>query len=103
VVIVTIPDGHITELPKDLFAGVPDNVVVVDTGNYYPRERDGRIAEIEAGLPESRWVEKQLGRPVIKAFNNMDSRDLMKKGRPPTVPIALHCRLRVTIQKPRRQ
>jgi predicted dinucleotide-binding enzyme len=56
VVIVTIPEGHISELPKDLFAGVPDNVVVVDTGNYYPRHRDGRIAEIEAGLTESRWV-----------------------------------------------
>jgi hypothetical protein len=81
-VIVTIPEGHILELPKDLFAGVPDKVVVVDTGNYYPRERDGRIAEIEAGLPESRWVEEQLGRPVIKAFNNIDSRHLMAKGRP---------------------
>jgi len=80
VVIVTIPEGHIPELPKDLFAGVPDNVVVVDTGNYYPRHRDGRIAEIEAGLPESRWVEKQLSRPVVKAFNNIYARHLMEKG-----------------------
>lgn|SRR5215831_1841731 len=63
VVIVTIPEGRIPGLPKDLFAGVSDDVVVVDTGNYYPRERDGRIPEIEGGTPESRWVEKQLGRP----------------------------------------
>src|SRR5215831_7973187 len=35
VVIVTIPEKNIAELPKDLFAGVPDNVVVIDTGNYY--------------------------------------------------------------------
>jgi len=82
VVIVTIPEGHIPDLPKDLFAGVPKNVVVVDTGNYYPRHRDGRIAEIEAGLPESRWVEKQLGRPVVKTFNNIYAKHLMEKGRP---------------------
>jgi len=86
VVIVTIPEGHIQDLPKDLFAGVPDNVVVVDTGNYYPRERDGRISEIEAGAPESRWVEKQLGRPVVKAFNNIYAQHLMEHGRSANVP-----------------
>jgi predicted dinucleotide-binding enzyme len=85
-VIVTIPEGRIPELPKDLFAGVPNNVVVVDTGNYYPRHRDGRIAEIEAGLPESRWVEKQLGRPVVKTFNNIYAKHLMEKGRPAKTP-----------------
>jgi predicted dinucleotide-binding enzyme len=86
VVIVTIPEGHIPDLPRDLFAGVPDHVVVVDTGNYYPRHRDGRIAEIEAGLTESRWVEKQLRRPVIKAFNNIYARHLLEKGRPAGAP-----------------
>lgn len=86
VVIVTIPEAHIPNLPKDLFLGVPDNVVVVDTGNYYPRERDGRIAEIEAGLPESRWVERKLGRPVIKAFNNIYAKHLLDLGRPAGSP-----------------
>jgi 8-hydroxy-5-deazaflavin:NADPH oxidoreductase len=82
VVVVTIPEGHVPDLPKDLFAGVPDDVVVVDTGNYYPQQRDGRIAEIEAGLPESRWVERQIGRPVVKAFNNIYARHLLELGRP---------------------
>lgn len=82
VVVITIPEGHIPDLPKDLFAGVPDSVVVVDTGNYYPRHRDGRISEIEAGVPESRWVERQLGRPVVKAFNNIYARHLLELGRP---------------------
>lgn len=82
VVIVSIPEGHIPELPKDLFAGVPDSVVVIDTGNYYPRQRDGRIREIEAGLPESRWVERQLGRPLVKAFNNIYAKHLLDLGRP---------------------
>lgn len=86
VVIVTIPEAHIPDLPNDLFAGVPDNVVVVDTGNYYPQQRDGRIQEIEDGLPESRWVERQLGRPVIKAFNNIYAKHLLEKGRPVNTP-----------------
>jgi 8-hydroxy-5-deazaflavin:NADPH oxidoreductase len=81
VVVVTIPEGKIRDLPKDLFAGVPDSVVVVDTGNYYPQQRDGRIDEIEAGMVESRWVERQLGRPVIKAFNNIYARHLLERGR----------------------
>src|SRR5215207_9927491 len=42
VVIVTIPQKNIPDLPAGLFAGEPDHVVVVDTGNYYPRHRDGR-------------------------------------------------------------
>jgi 8-hydroxy-5-deazaflavin:NADPH oxidoreductase len=86
VVIVTIPEGHIPNLPQDLFAGVPDNVVVVDTGNYYPRERDGRIPEIEAGMTESLWVERKLGRPVVKAFNNIYAQHLMDLGRPAGAP-----------------
>lgn len=86
VVIVTIPEGKVRDLPKDLFAGVPENVVVVDTGNYYPRERDGRIDEIEDGMMESRWVEHQLGRPVIKAFNNIYASHLMEYGRPAGSP-----------------
>ena len=85
-VIVTIPESRIPTLPKGLFAGAPASEVVVDTGNYYPRQRDGRIAQIEAGMPESRWVEQQLGRPVIKAFNNIYARHLLERGRPAGSP-----------------
>jgi hypothetical protein len=73
-------------LPKDLFAGVPDDVVVIDTGNYYPRERDGRIGEIEGGMAESRWVANQLGRRVVKAFNNIYAKHLLEKGSPAGSP-----------------
>ena len=82
VVVVTIPEASVRDLPDDLFEGVPDDVVVVDTGNYYPRERDGRIREIEEGMPESRWVERELGRPVVKAFNNIRASHLMSMGKP---------------------
>src|SRR6185295_6021843 len=64
VVIVTIPEKNIPRLPAVLFDGVPDDVVVVDTGNYYPQQRDGRIDPIEKGTTESRWTSDQLGRPV---------------------------------------
>jgi 8-hydroxy-5-deazaflavin:NADPH oxidoreductase len=86
VVIVTIPQKNIPDLPAGLFDGEPQNLVVSDTGNYYPRQRDGRIAEIEEGMPESRWVEKHLGRPVVKAFNNIHAEHLMKYGKPAGTP-----------------
>jgi 8-hydroxy-5-deazaflavin:NADPH oxidoreductase len=86
IVIVTIPEGKIRDLPKGLFDGVPADVVLIDTGNYYPRERDGGIAEIESGMTESRWVHSQLGRPVIKAFNNIYAKHLLEFGRPEGTP-----------------
>jgi hypothetical protein len=86
VVIVTIPQKNIPDLPKDLFASTPDDVVIVDTGNYYPQLRDGLIVGIEDGLTESRWVSQQLGRPVVKAFNNIYAAHLLKSGKPPNTP-----------------
>src|SRR5437867_9607231 len=71
VVIVTIPEKNIPKLPRELFKGVSNDVVILDTGNYYPQQRDGRIDGIENGATESRWVSQQLGRPVVKAFNNI--------------------------------
>jgi 8-hydroxy-5-deazaflavin:NADPH oxidoreductase len=82
VVVVTIPEKNISNLPADLFKDVPASVVVVDTGNYYPRQRDGRIDAIENGMPESQWVAQQLGRPVIKAFNNIYAARLQNFGLP---------------------
>src|SRR5579872_6978774 len=70
-IVLTIPQNKVEDLPADLFAKVPISVPVVDTGNYYPQQRDGRIEGIETGLTESRWVEQQIGHPVIKAFNNI--------------------------------
>src|SRR6266478_5955990 len=86
VVIVSIPEKAVAELPRGLFANVPDSVVVVDTGNYYPELRDGRIDAIERGMLDSQWVAQQLGRPVIKAFNNIYARSLREKGVPPSTP-----------------
>lgn len=86
VIIVTIPQKNVPQLPKDLFLDVPAETVVVDTGNYYPRQRDGRIEAIEQGMPESAWVAQQLGRPVIKAFNNIYAQHLLENGKPRGTP-----------------
>jgi 8-hydroxy-5-deazaflavin:NADPH oxidoreductase len=83
VVIVSIPQKAVPDLPRGLLANVPDRVVVVDTGNYYPELRDGRIDAIERGMLDSQWVAQQLGRPVIKAFNNIYAKSLLEKGVPP--------------------
>ncbi|HET9040317.1 MAG TPA: NAD(P)-binding domain-containing protein [Gemmatimonadales bacterium] len=80
-VVITIPEKNIPRLPARLFDGVPAGVVVVDTGNYYP-QRDGRIDAIERGTTESRWVADRLGRPVVKAFNNIYARHLLERGKP---------------------
>lgn len=80
-VVVAIPERAVSDLPRDLLSGLPAEVVVIDTGNYYP-SRDGQIAAIEAGQTESGWVADQLGRPVIKAFNTIYFKNLLEKGTP---------------------
>lgn len=85
-VVVTIPEKNVPRLPSAVFDGAAADVVVVDTGNYYPQQRDGRIDAIEAGTTESRWVAQQLGRPVIKAFNNIYAQHLLERGQPAGAP-----------------
>ena len=86
VVIVSIPEKNIPDLPHGLFAKVPDSVAVIDTGNYYPELRDGRIDAIDRGLLDSHWVSHQIGRPVIKVFNNIYAQSLLEKGKPRGTP-----------------
>ena len=86
VVIVTVPEKAVPDLPAGLLDAMAPGAVVVDTGNYYPRQRDGRIDEIETGMTESRWVEKQLGHPVVKAFNGIYAAHLLTHGKPSGTP-----------------
>jgi 8-hydroxy-5-deazaflavin:NADPH oxidoreductase len=82
IVIVSIPTKAIPDLPRDLFVNLPDSVIVIDTCNYHPELRDGRIDAIDRGMTDSEWVARQLRRPVIKAFNNIFASSLQKKGTP---------------------
>jgi predicted dinucleotide-binding enzyme len=79
-VIVTVPMRAVPLLSGGLLDAAAPDAPLVDTGNYYPA-RDGRIEPIENGMTESRWVSEQLGRPVVKAFNTIQSRHLMELGK----------------------
>lgn len=77
-VVVAIPLKVVPDLPVDQLAGH----VVIDANNYYPG-RDGHIAEIESGVPSSRWVAQHLrGAKVVKAFNNMYAAYLLDRALP---------------------
>ena len=86
VIILSIPFPAVQALPKDLFDSVADDAIIIDTGNYYPDVRDPHIEEIDQGMVESVWVSKQIGRPVIKAFNNILSDSLAELGQPKGAP-----------------
>jgi predicted dinucleotide-binding enzyme len=82
VVILAIPQKSILDLAPGILSTLPDAAVVIDTGNYVPQQRDGRIQQIEDGVAESRWAETQLGHPVVKAFNNILAQHLLTLGKP---------------------
>ncbi len=81
VLIISVPMKAIQQFPPNLFDGARPDLIVVDTGNYYSM-RDGRIEPLESGVPETKLVADQLGRPVVKAFNNISIDSLRNHGRP---------------------
>jgi 8-hydroxy-5-deazaflavin:NADPH oxidoreductase len=79
--VIAIPMKSVPLLPKDLLVHLPAVSPVIDTGNYYPL-RDDVITEIDSGMVESEWTSRVLGRPVIKAFNNIVADSLLHKAVP---------------------
>lgn len=78
--VIAIPMKSVPSLPKELLWSLPATSAIIDTGNYYPL-RDGYIAGIENGMIESEWTACVLGRPVIKAFNNIVADSLLHNAR----------------------
>src|ERR1700751_4093014 len=78
---IVVPKKAIPELQKGLLSKAKRETIVIDVGNYYPF-RDGRIDEMENGLTESGWVERQIGWPVVKVLNTVIARALAEAGRP---------------------
>ncbi len=85
VIVVTIPLKSVPALTAGVLESAAPSATIVDTGNYYPA-RDGHIEPIESGLTECRWVSNQLGRPVVKAFNNIRAEHLLEHGTPAGSP-----------------
>ena len=84
VVIMSTPLRAILEIAP-LIAVLPEDVIVIDTSNYYP-VRDTEIDAIEGGQTESAWVAEQLGRPIAKAWNAITSASFAEKGAPAGIP-----------------
>lgn len=80
VLIISIP-FHALPSIRNIVDKLEEEVIVVDTSNYYP-QMSGEIEEIENGMVESVWVSNQLGRSIIKAFNNLLAFTLEHKGTP---------------------
>ncbi len=81
-VILSIPQKNVPDLAPGIVATRRSGAPVIETNNYYPRERDGLIAAIEEGTPESVWVSELLGAPVFKVFNGIFWKHLLEKGVP---------------------
>ncbi|MET8867437.1 NADP oxidoreductase [Nonomuraea sp. NPDC004580] len=84
VLITSIPLGRVPAL-RPITDRLPAGVVVADTSNHLP-QRDGHIKDIDDGMPQGLWIERQLGRPVIRAWNALVQTTLADKGRPPGTP-----------------
>jgi predicted dinucleotide-binding enzyme len=82
-VIVSIPQKNVPDLAQGIVAKAKPEAPVIETNNYYPQQRDGRIEAIESGTPESVWVADHLGAPVFKVFNGIYWKHLLENGVPP--------------------
>jgi predicted dinucleotide-binding enzyme len=81
VIVISIPMIAIPKLSPRLLKNTAMNITIIDTGNYYPM-RDGKIKDIENGMPESVWVSHQIHRPVVKAYNSIFYRSLVNSPLP---------------------
>lgn len=81
-IIISIHEKNVEDLPKHLFKDLPENVVVIDTGNYYPNLRGGHIPALDESGIDSLWVQEQLGIPIVKVFNSILATSLKDMGRP---------------------
>jgi hypothetical protein len=82
VVIVSIPQKNVPDLASGIVSKAITDAPVIETNNYYPQQRDGRIDAIENGTPESVWVADQIGAPVFKVFNGIFWKHLLERGAP---------------------
>jgi predicted dinucleotide-binding enzyme len=83
-IVISVNPGSYGRI-RPLLADVPEDVPVIDTGNYHPL-RDGNIAAMDNGQIEAIWISEQLGRPVTKAWNTLTSMTMVEKPAPAGSP-----------------
>jgi predicted dinucleotide-binding enzyme len=81
VLVLALPFNQNQMLRDALRASPSLPPVIIDTANYIP-QRDGRYPDIDAGVPETEWMSKQLGFGLVKAFNNTTADSMRSRGMP---------------------
>lgn len=84
VIVLAIPFSVQPKL-TELLATAAAGTIVVDTSNYYPFMM-GPVESVDNGQVESLWSQKQLGRPIVKAWNAALAGTQQTKGLPPGSP-----------------
>jgi predicted dinucleotide-binding enzyme len=85
VLVLAVPLRSIPELAQTLQGQLRDDLIIVETTNYWPH-RDEAIAAIDQGMVNSVWVQQQLGHAVVKAFSNIAAYSLATEGKPAGSP-----------------
>jgi predicted dinucleotide-binding enzyme len=83
VIVVPEKDPH---LLADLFAGVPDSAVVVNTATTIPNSGMAASTESKPARPRAAGLHSKLCRPVVNAFTNIYAQHLMDLGKPAGAP-----------------
>ena len=72
--------------PGNVLDGLASGAVVIDTGNYYPKQRDGKIERSRTAPPKVGGWQTIFGQPVVKAFNGIYASHLLTHGKPAGTP-----------------
>jgi predicted dinucleotide-binding enzyme len=81
ILVLAVPFAQNLVLRDMLHASPSLPCVIIDTANYIP-QRDGHFAEIDEGIPETRWLSEGLGVSLVKVFNSITADSLTKRGMP---------------------
>ncbi|KAF2165895.1 hypothetical protein M409DRAFT_23627 [Zasmidium cellare ATCC 36951] len=81
IIVLAIPTGNISAFYPILRAtSLRPGSILLDACNYYP-SRDGRVEELDKGLPDSVWISQNVSVPVVKAFNNIIAANIFTSAR----------------------
>ena len=101
-VIVSIPQKNVPDLSAGIVSTAKGGAPIIETNNYYPQQRDGYIAEIEDGAPESVWVSKQSESPSSRYSTESSGSICFTAACHPGPPAVSPCQSQETTPRPNR-
>lgn len=85
IVVLAVNETSVARMDSKFTGALAQVPIVIDAGNYNSG-RDGDEPEILAGKPVGVWLSEQIGRPVFRAFNNIQAHVLAAGGRAASDP-----------------